>query len=342
MMSVDEKELLGQYIASQLSNPKYNSINNLLRIKERIRTALRQEAISVSLEDVFTSIDKSISQHTHTRNYTYQSMDSIKHAILRLFIYYFARILRNHSYDNDDYAAFTQYVRVCKNNTTIITTNWDTLIEDYLSRNNIGVNMCFNEPYYKYDSKLSKRRRSIGGIKTIKVHGSINWFKCLQCGSLSIIDRKKYGQYLFDDNIPEKCVICGEESGKDDILLQPEIITQSMIKTIDSQLYRNLWNAAAAELRQAKRIIFVGYSLPLADYEFRYFLQNNISGSANVHIVLQTNDDPLKISHEYAHLRELLPEQRYKDAFSANELSFYYNGMKGYFSEVVKTMKALP
>ena len=105
-----------------------------------------------------------------------------------------------------------------------------------------------------------------------------------------------------------------------------------MIKSFDNQLYKNLWASAAEELRTAKRIIFVGYSMPTADYELKYLLQNNISPLCKIDVVLYRNDNPKQLTKKQKHLEYLLPERRYLDAFVKNDINFFYEGFGEYFS----------
>jgi hypothetical protein len=129
------------------------------------------------------------------------------------------------------------------------------------------------------------------------------------------------------------CISCRAESQNDDILLQPEIITPTMIKSIDSQLYKNIWRAARNELTSADKLIFIGYSFPIADYEFRNLLQKSVSHSTKIDVVLHENDNPDKISVRQKNLKSLMPEKRYRDAFNRNDIRFFYDGFKQYFAE---------
>lgn len=110
--------------------------------------------------------------------------------------------------------------------------------------------------------------------------------------------------------------------------MQPELITPTMMKSLSNQLYTKLWSSAAKELRNATHIIFLGYSLPIADFEFRYMLQKNVPSSAKIDIVLTSNSNPDLVPNN---LKDLLPAKRYLDVFPKNKISFYYNGFGQYF-----------
>lgn len=111
--------------------------------------------------------------------------------------------------------------------------------------------------------------------------------------------------------------------------MQPELITPTMMKSLSNQLYTNLWASAGQELRNATHIIFVGYSLPIADFEFRYMLQKNVSSTAKIDVILTPNSNPETAPEN---LRDLLPAKRYMDIFPKNKVSFYYEGFGSYFS----------
>ena len=305
----------------------------MLYLKGEIKRKLSSCQIKVSLEDVFTAFDKAISLKSHTKHFTYHEEDDVKHAILRLFIYYFGKILKNHNYASPKYVPFVDFVKNHRRNCSIITTNWDTLIEGYFSANSILYELCLNNVYYKYDDDEKNPPKDKGPqtIKLIKLHGSINWFRCLQCGDMSIIEKNPCGEYLFSTESKEQCLNCGNESRNNALLLQPEIITPTMVKSFDGQLYKNLWASAADELRNAKRIVFVGYSLPTADFELKYFLQNNIPPTSKIDVVLYHNDDPAQLSENQRHLEYLLPQKRYNDVFVKNTINYYYEGFEEYF-----------
>ena len=311
-----------------------NYFAELIYLKGEIKRRLGYCKVSVSLEDVFTAFDKSIAQKTHTRNFTYHEEDQVRQSILRLFVYYFGKIMSNHKYDITDYLSFIRFIKLNSENVSLISTNWDTLIEGYLSRNGIEYDLCLNSLYYRYDysrKNPSSRKRTVP-TKLVKLHGSINWFRCLQCDCISIIEKNPCGEYLLSADKKEVCINCGVQARDDSVLLQPEIITPTMIKSFDNQLYRNLWTSAAEELRNARKIVFIGYSMPAADFELKYMLQNSIKQNCEIEVVLHHNDNPEQLSQVQGHLEALLPEKRYRDAFVKNPIRFNYEGFGSYFS----------
>lgn len=70
--------------------------------------------------------------------------------------------------------------------------------------------------------------------------------------------------------------------------------------------------------------------MPVADFEFRYLLKQNINSNAKIDVVLYHNDDPDSLPDNNA-TRALLPERRFRDLFSNNKCEFFYDGFGEYF-----------
>ena len=266
--------------------------------------------------------------HDWKRAIQHAQMDKIRYSIMRLFIYYFSKSVLEHDFAHKDYQAFFGYLK--KHRTieppTIITTNWDTLIESYCNKYSVDYSYGFLQPYTSDSIKHAAKNYD---LLLLKIHGSANWLRCLNCGSISIFEKNHAATSLFEDNRTEKCPVCGHEKTAHGASMQPELITPTMMKSLSNQLYTNLWSSAAQELRDATHIIFVGYSLPIADFEFRYMLQKNVTSSAKIDVILTPNSNPDLVANN---LKDLLPSKRYLDAFPKNKVSFYYEGFGPYFS----------
>ena len=307
--------------------------NELMLLREELREKLQKSNIQICLEDIFTLFDKCITMKENTADYTYAEIDNLQNAILRLFTFYFSNKVNSHDYHKSDYLETIKYVNNHIGQVSVITTNWDILLEEYFRKNGIDFDYKFNSQYViKSDGEVYPDTGSNTDSKVpyIKIHGSINWFRCLKCGTLQICDADTCGKYLFDDSEEEKCVQCGQTGVGDAVQIKPEIITPTMMKLLNNQLYNNLWQNAAYELQQADKVIFCGYSLPLADYEFRYLLKQNIQPGTEIDVVLYHNDDPARCRDD--HMISFLPEKRYTDLFPNSKCRFDYEGFGEYFA----------
>jgi hypothetical protein len=69
--------------------------------------------------------------------------------------------------------------------------------------------------------------------------------------------------------------------------------TFSYRKALDFPMHERSWDSAEHLLRAAKTWIFIGYSLPAADYEFKLLLKRvQLSRSPDPHVVLMTGGGP--------------------------------------------------
>lgn len=290
-------------------------IKDMANLKEDVRQALVDAKITVDLEDLFTKLDKCAKTQSYWKKYSFIKVVEIRQYILQLFIYYFGK--KNIAFTIDkSYESFAEFVK--NNHPSVITTNWDTICEQIFESVGIKYDNCLNcDSYYKkYTSRIKPQ--------IAKIHGSINWFTCSNCNSLIIKPKGKETELLLSDK-KVYCAKCKAKQKKNDILFVPEIITPTMVKQFTKHMYINIWQNAQYLLENANQIIFVGYSMPLADFEFRFMLTKYISPHAKISVVLHESDkkEPGE-KHE-------VPEDRYRCAFPKNDIDFYYNGFTDFF-----------
>lgn len=120
-------------------------------------------------------------------------------------------------------------------------------------------------------------------VPVVKIHGSVNWLYCDNCRRLywfpakdgatvamQLITRRE-GKRLklpgLDNCAKWHCMHCA------DVALTTRLATFSYLKALDFPMFERSWSAAERLLRQAKKWIFIGYSLPAADYEFKHLLK---------------------------------------------------------------------
>lgn len=164
--------------------------------------------------------------------------------------------------------------------TSFVVLNWDIVLERHLENGQLrhAVTYGVNEkPWDGYDG----REPPIANI--IKVHGSANWVYCDCCRQIYFDRYQKLSMHieagisgddlrLFDpqwqDNQsqPASCPKCSSPVG-------PHIATFSYRKSFRTAAFTASWAAAEEALSEAGKWLFVGYSLPAADYEFTHLLK---------------------------------------------------------------------
>jgi hypothetical protein len=130
----------------------------------------------------------------------------------------------------------------------------------------------------------------------VKIHGSANWLYCDSCRQVfwfhpdqssriayqvvreddrermrAVLSKRKHpvkeGPTDFIRRTQVKCLCSGA------VPLGTRIATFSFRKGLDFPMFQKSWLAAEELLRSARRWVFIGYSLPAADYEFKYLLK---------------------------------------------------------------------
>jgi hypothetical protein len=171
----------------------------------------------------------------------------------------------------------------------VISTNYDLLIDTAMmfrsqaSTIPNGPNGDGGLPDY-HCSIQSDFYRNIPHFGTLlKLHGSVNWLYCSTCHALvlgasesakflkvlaSVVGPTLKQSYTADGSI---CTFCNTTK------LRPLLIAPSHLKDYRNPHLTQVWYEAERLLRQAERIIFIGYSLPEDDVEVIYLLKRGLT-----------------------------------------------------------------
>lgn len=161
----------------------------------------------------------------------------------------------------------------------------------------------------------------------LKLHGSLNWLNCSNCGRLFVENENigvqklecQYCNTESNDNTGSKGNADSKEK-QQKLLLEPLIITPTLLKELSNLHIKSIWQNAFIELQEARDIYFIGYSLPFADFEFKYILKKAIHKDANINVVLSYKDK-----------RDT--KRRYKE-FLGNDINFNFDGFGGWVNSI--------
>lgn len=205
---------------------------------------------------------------------------------------------------------------------SIISLNWDT-IPDYLI-NLCGKDRCMVD-YTCYDNDLDEDANHIPSInikakgnfnlKIIKPHGSLNWYTCPYCNRL-YINRAVESPISSKGRRHYRCRYCTNSK------LERLIITPTLLKDLNNTHMKMIWHNMMIDLQEAKRIVFIGYSFPMADYEFRYTILRAVRSTAKIRVLLHPSD--LKISRPEEKWIRDQTEERYRSLFCGYDIDFKY------------------
>lgn len=133
-------------------------------------------------------------------------------------------------------------------------------------------------------------------VPLIKIHGSINWLYCDNCRRLFWCHPDQVpriaNQLITSDDLNRMVHMLGKSALKkqatilklrqtppvlcfcsDDVVLGARLATFSYRKALEFPMFQKSWFAAEELLRGAEEWVFIGYSLPAADFEFKYLLK---------------------------------------------------------------------
>ena len=203
------------------------------------------------------------------------------------------------------YLEFWNQIEELNKNISFITLNYDTLLEQAFhtlySKNNF-IDYCCNLMNFEHLEKLQKYHFWINtneplpvkkgikphNFKVIKIHGSLNWKYCNCCNQVLLTpwDRKidlkknKFLGYTYPDN-KEYEFLCPIDSTEFQTLIMPP----TFVKNLDQPFLANLRIEAAKEIRAAKKIIIIGYSLSYADIHIKALLKKNIKPDTEIIVI---------------------------------------------------------
>jgi NAD-dependent SIR2 family protein deacetylase len=365
--------------ASQRMKAEYNAImrpvnhdEHVFQFKDNIlRRAYEiiSNGINVTLEDIFTIFDKAILGHEYFRIYSTQEIeekkDSLRKCIIFLLSYQCSLIEKKDNYSTKLFAKmlFDKRMSVSYKNdiVSVITTNWDTLLEKELfrlckevnlanKRTKIYLDLCFYDyPYYNtLDRIVSTHVKAKGhrNIKFLKLHGSINWLICPCCGRVFVDYEENIALNELSLYCPCKKCVSSQESSQSP-RMRSILITPTFLKDISDLHIKNVWHNALIDIMEAQKIIFIGYSFPDADFEMRYILKKAVQPDTNIEVVLHDVDNPIfyktMLNKHNATEKEIdsvidmlkLPEKRYKAFFGNDFVKLHYCGIEEYLHKEI-------
>jgi hypothetical protein len=140
-----------------------------------------------------------------------------------------------------------------------------------LQRDNIGRGGVRGEADRTWHFGSATGRANVGCLH-IKLHGSLNWLYCPRCDEVDITAGEKGAMWALTPGLR-----CGNQNCT--ALYEPLLVDPTMYKLYNNRLLRESRELAERILHSAKLIVFIGYSLPEADYELRCLLVGAIGSN---------------------------------------------------------------
>lgn len=343
-----QEQLVGKIFKIASQGPNEYQSDAVKKFKNFLEESLCiPEAIheSIPLEDIFTPLDKCASDNISFRNLNVNQAAEIRSIVYYLIGKTMEILLRNSEKGYID--TFSDYLieRSLKranhnydkvDSVSVITTNWDILldnsiqskIDDKYSGKAVVDYCCHISSYLKEDERVKPGLEILGrggfNVKLLKVHGSLNWLQCPRCLRVyvDLYDKITITQYTEQGT----CRHCDKNFSKHDShILTSNLIMPTFLKNLLNPQYKIIWQNAGIELSEADKIVFIGYSLPYADFEMRQLLSRMVRPNAEIEVVDKGEETEESIKSTM---------KRYSIFFGDRKMSFSLNGAQDYIAQL--------
>lgn len=162
---------------------------------------------------------------------------------------------------------------------TIVTTNYDVLIDHALSHVGLKAMLPFKVTQCKSDkgSPVGALYREQGDVLICKLHGSLNWY--LETESTITVEDRIVSLQGTDYNYSHWPAVCASNYSPPSA---PFIIPPTYFKERRDRVLDSTWLAARQAIRTADQLVFIGYSFPSSDVHMRYFISSALLGHVDL------------------------------------------------------------
>ena len=312
-------ELLRRAFTDMYNDDRVKSIKQFVR--DFFRCDVTREENLPTVEEVLSAVDIALERgEALSVTYTQERLQELR----RNFAYLIYLVLDD-CYQQLGNDVTQRFVDRLDPSPTIISFNYDVIIDWGLShRERFGRWPDYGIDYRAFKGMYEPPGRSFvapGVAKLYKIHGSLNWMVCPTCGVVYAgpPEKGKIVRFTFGGPNPARCA---EESHA---LLEPLLITPTYLKSYGRPQVSLIWQRAERALRDAQRVVFIGYSLPEADFHIKYLLQKALFRSPRPKVIVV---DLKQAGVE----RPTDEETRYKRLFGP-EITYYTYGFAQYVDE---------
>jgi hypothetical protein len=295
-----------------------------------------------ALEDIFTPLDRCLSENSQFRGIGLGKIMEVREAVFYCVGQTIQLILDRTDKSKHYIDLFADYLiqqsslRSGGNYreidpVSVISTNWDILLDNSIyktifenSHEAVVDYCCYISSKEESDNSIKPGLEKLGqggfNVKLLKLHGSLNWLQCPRCMRLYARFPQKEAMTIFKD--PSSCRHCDANfpEEKDKHLLTSNLIMPTYMKDLSNPQYKIIWQNAGIEISEANKLVFIGYSLPSADFEMRQLLSRMTRKSAEIEVVdysVDSNEKEMKKRH-------------WNKFFGRRKISFKFDGAKSY------------
>lgn len=244
------------------------------------------------------------------------------------------------------YKRFWSNVATLNSNVSVITTNYDTLLDEafgflYPDKGFIDYHIHFMN-YDHYDSieafdwwvdpkvpvPIFNDCADPKPIKILKVHGSLNWKDCRSCNQVLLtpwnteidLNAGHFIHYKYPEGPLDEGKSMQYRCPFDGASFQTLIVPPSHNKSYSHPIINLLLEEAAREVRKAKQIVFIGYSFPDADVHLKALFQKNLAEDTKVIVITKSKTADIERVYMSLSQKTRFIWKSFKEAVDDNEL----------------------
>ena len=284
-----QKDLFKDYFLSDYYKKSHNEMDNELRtffyfIFGIDVDSIEDDIIFPTFEEALGILDLAIMRGESLKNYDRINVacNSNRLGYIRNHLIFLMAKIIEISLDNHNYfhslLVENLYNEGLLSNVDFLSTNYDILIDNAISHllmnlhydnyrnNHFGDSIDYGITNIDYINSVGWEKPTDNSIKLYKIHGSLNWLYCPACNDIKITPNRKGVIDLINEPQRALCHNCEE-------LLLPIIVPPTYYKDMSNTALNTIWNKSEYLLRNAKHIVFCGYSFPDADMHIKYLLK---------------------------------------------------------------------
>jgi hypothetical protein len=196
-------------------------------------------------------------------------------------------------------ASYRRFAKLIRATDSIITLNYDLVVESFLRRRFGCFNYCLG---LQPEQIESPSMRIDEGVHLLKLHGSINWRECTDtngstkppCGKFFIYEAHSLPAYGY--GVARVCN-CGIGS------LRTKIIPPVFLKLSTDAILRSIWRTSVYDLRKANRLIIIGYSLPSYDVAVQEMIRLACMANQDLEVIICNPDLGVRNNYKFLEKR---------------------------------------
>lgn len=220
------------------------------------------------LLEVFSTLDVLLDENSMlglaqgVRPFSSREMPALRDSLVRTL----SEAFRSFS---DSHPLYLRLAAILHPADTIITTNWDMLLDRALHESSAGLvaaQLGTDATIVARDGTetLNAPARFPPGPRLLKLHGSFTWLYCQCCTRLYVNPQVPIAALARSGASPTSANGC--DCGA---LLSPLLVAPTYLKDYHNRHLANVWHAALDSLARSDTWFFIGYSLPADDMHIR-------------------------------------------------------------------------